>query len=147
MGRAARHLRRLGAVVLVAAIAVACDGQNIFDLEVGTCFDNAASEDGTLLDVPIVDCDEPHDNEVFANWELTQPTWPGPGEAERLARQGCLESFEDWVGIPPAASELEVSVLYPTEASWEQADDRQVTCVVRRADRERLTGTTEGSET
>lgn len=145
MGRASRHLRRLAALVACAAIVVACDGQNVFDLNVGTCFDNAETADGTLLDVPVVDCSEPHDNEVFANWELAQPSWPGPTDAERLARDGCLERFENWVGIPPADSELEISVLYPTEASWEQAGDRQVTCVVHRADRGQLTGTTEGS--
>lgn len=147
MGRAARHLRRLWLVVACVAIAVACDGQNVFDLDVGTCFDNQESADGTLLDVPIVDCEGAHDNEVFANWELTQPAWPGPVDTERLARQGCLERFEGWVGVAPADSELEVSVLYPTRTSWEQADDRQVTCVVHRADREQLTGTTDGSGT
>ena len=59
--------------------------------------------------------------------------YPGDTAAGESADEMCSESADqimrDVVDHTPFES-LTVSVLYPTEESWIQADDRGVTCLV-----------------
>ena len=63
-------MKRLTLVLLafvlgVAATACGDDGGNVFSLEAGDCFDLDGATGEEVSDVPIVECSEPHDAEVF----------------------------------------------------------------------------------
>ena len=66
------EVKRIGLMVLVIAVLVlsACSAE-VLTLDVGTCFDDPEAFDLVdSSDVPIVECDVPHDNEVYANKDL-----------------------------------------------------------------------------
>jgi hypothetical protein len=135
--------RRLAAALLVAAAAAGCSTGTLV-LEVGDCFDDPPSL-GSVTSVDVIDCAEPHDNEVY----FVGP-YPGTGEfpgdeaIRDAAVDACLESFEDFVGIPYEVSRFDVFALWPSEESWE-ATDRDIVCAVYDVDGEKLTGSVRGA--
>ena len=58
---------------------------------------------------------------------------------------GCFAAFESYVGIPWESSELDIAALEPTEESWVEGDDREVTCAIVSYDGSKLVGSTRGS--
>lgn len=111
----------------VALLALAGCGQgNVFELSVGDCFDDPSVTE-QVSDVPLVDCAEPHHNEVFEVFELADGDHPGVDAVEAAAGEGCLAAFEPFVGAPYATSELYLGWLSPTEDSWD-GGDREVVC-------------------
>ncbi len=133
-------------LAIVAGLAfalTACAEDEVFSLEVGECFDDPDGADRTVESVPVVDCDQPHDHEVFATFELVGSSWPGADQVEEDASDGCLERFEDYIGTTYPESELLASAFWPSEESW-AADDREVICFVYDPDGP-VTGTLEGA--
>lgn len=121
-------------LLALALLAVACGAQGeVLSLEVGTCFDDP--EDASAVsEVPIVDCDEPHDNEVFAVFTLPGSAFPGAAELRDDAVEGCSDRFGAYVGEDYLFSELLIGAFWPTEVSWEEADDREVICYLYASD-------------
>lgn len=135
---------------VVAALAMTgCSQGNVFSLEPGTCFDDVAEltqeGGGEVGDVPIVDCAEPHDNEVFATFDLTDDSFPGDEAVRASADEGCEARFEDYVQRDYASSRFVVSHLVPTAQTWESADDREIVCFLYDIDLAKLEGSAEGS--
>ena len=138
-------VKRFGAALLVAGalLLVACSA-SVLTLDVGTCFD-----DPTVLtevaaeDVPIVECDVPHDNEVFANQDLTGEEFPGGDAVANRADQLCLGSFDAYVGEPYETSIYEFSWLAPSAESW-AVGDREVICFAYDLSLEKITGSVNG---
>lgn len=97
-------------------------------VRVGDCFDD--QDDASVETLPVVPCDEPHDNEIYEVFDLTGSSWPGQDEVERMAAEGCLGPFADYVGTSLAESSLEAFPITPSEQSWDEFDDRQVLCIV-----------------
>ena len=100
-----------------------------FDLAEGDCYNYDESEEVT--DVDFVPCDEPHQREVYAVLSfLESPGLPFPGSARvnDVAFDLCLERFDEFVGRPYSDSLLDVETFAPTRDSWEDLDDREVTC-------------------
>lgn len=95
---------------------------------VGDCFDDQS--DAAVETLPVVPCAEPHDNEIYEVFDLPGDSWPGQEEVERMAAEGCLGPFADYVGTSLAESSLEAFPITPSEQSWAENDDRQVLCVV-----------------
>ena len=136
-----RVVVRVVGVALAGVALAACRG-NVFDLAVGDCFDQP---DATVVtDVAVVPCVEPHDNEVYAAFELPEGDFPGEDDLAELATAGCLERFEEWAGTGYAQSRLVSQHLTPTREGWERADDREVVCFVQDEDGEPLVGSLEG---
>lgn len=135
---------------LVAAIALvlaACSG-NVFDLDVADCFDDGdlvvGAEAAEVGDVPLIECSEPHDNEVYAITELDAGPFPGDEAVAARADETCLDEFEPFVGLDYASSALDFGWFVPTADSWD-AGDRTVACFIYRLDLEKVTGTLAGS--
>ncbi len=138
--------RAAAAVVLVALWLVACgtgSGGEVFDLQVGDCFDDPDEPVEQLAEVPLIGCEQPHDNQVFALFDLPGQDFPGDAQVTEQARDGCLARFEDYVGSAYEESELFAAWLPPTQASW-QAGDREVVCVLFAEDGP-LVGSQQGS--
>ncbi len=122
---------------------------DVFDLEVGDCFD--VPDGDTVSDVDRVDCTAPHDEEMSARFFFTEPPgapYPGDAAIDRISTRRCTGfRFRDYVGIPFADSELDAFGLTPSRESWEDTTDpdRLVQCVVAGADGAQLTGSVQGS--
>ena len=116
--------------ILALALPMACGGEgNIFELDVGDCFNFEEAEE--LADVDFIPCDEPHQREVFAVVSIDVAAglpYPGSSQVEDVSRNMCLEKFEDFVGADYYDSRLDFEVLFPTRDSWNDIDDREVTC-------------------
>lgn len=120
-------------------------------LEAGACFDvpTEVPEDGSSVDVAevrAVPCDEAHDNEVYATFDLDGDAYPGDDEVAARADEGCISGFEEFVGTPYEDSELDFIMLTPTPESWEERDHRTVVCAVYDFAGDQLTGTAGSTE-
>jgi hypothetical protein len=108
-------------------------------LSVGDCFDDPSETGETIDSVPVVPCDQPHHNETYDLFELSGDEYPGDRQVDELASEGCLASFEAYVGERYEDSELEFSHVTPTEEAWDEGQ-REVICFVYLPTGEKLTG-------
>jgi hypothetical protein len=115
-----------------------------FEVQVGDCFNDEAFENTEISEIPAVPCSEPHDNEVYAAFDITGE-WPGGERVEELAYKGCLERFMGAIGKGYEDSVIDYTTIYPTEGSWNQRNDREVLCVGYHMEAEKLTGSIRGS--
>jgi hypothetical protein len=117
-----------------------------FHMRVGDCFDDGstfAGDDSEINSVPGVPCAKPHDNEVYAVFDVATASFPGDGMAA-LAHEECLERFTAFVGRDYESSSLDIAALYPTHDSWHGQNDREVVCAVYDVDAKKLTGSVKG---
>lgn len=124
---------------------------SVFSLRVGDCFNDSQEvldADGnpvSLMDLEAVPCSEPHDNEVYAVFDLELKAFPGDDAVFEMAADECLGRFEGFVGLPYEKSILDIYPIYPTKESWLEQNDREVACAVYHMDLEKLTGSMEAS--
>jgi hypothetical protein len=126
--------------------AIVAEGSvDAFQMRVGDCFDDGSAFAGDEVDsVPGVPCSKPHDNEVYAVFNVSAADYPGD-EMPVMAHDGCLERFASFVGRDYESSSLDIATLYPSRESWQQQNDREVVCAVYDVDAEKLAGTVKGS--
>ena len=111
-------------VLMTAAVAVfaaSCSDGNVFELEVGDCFQEIGATE--ISDVEMVDCAEPHNHEVIAVWNVTGDSLP----ADSAFEDGCVDRFDAAIGTPYLESDIYVTPIYPSPQSWDQGD-REVIC-------------------
>lgn len=141
-------LRAMMVVLVMLLLAVACGSKSVSSLKVGDCFDDQDSqtlgEVAEVSSVPIVDCSEPHDNEVFAIYDEVDGPYPGVDALLERARSGCIERFDAFVGIDYLDSELEVFSITPSEEGWESGDN-EVICSLYELSLAKMTGTQRGA--
>lgn len=153
-------IRRTPVPALLAALALgtlaACDAQrdeagaiaeagdvSVFSIQVGDCFDD--HEDGEVMQVGGIPCSEPHDNEVYALFDLADAEWPGAEAVNEAAGSGCRDRFAAAIGADYENSVLTFYPMTPTQGSWDERDDREVVCVAYHMEQEKLTGSVLGS--
>lgn len=121
-------MRRLVILLLaIAGLTTGClGGGNVFSLSAGDCF-NDPDTFGEVSDVELVDCGDPHDNEVYALFDIAADDYPGDAAVQDEAAEGCLAAFEGYVGRDYQSSSLDISALTPTSESWDQGD-KEVVC-------------------
>ena len=113
-----------------------------FQMRVGDCFDDGTAfteENPEVGSVPGVPCSKPHDNEVFAVFDVSAASFPGDGMAD-MAQGACMERFESFVGRDYESSSLDIAALYPSHESWHSQNDREVVCAVYDIDAQKLVG-------
>ena len=116
-----------------------------FALQVGDCYDDPTLATENVTGVAGVPCDEPHDNEVFALFDIERDTFPGDSLTLALGNRGCLEHFAEYVGTTYAESRLAINTLVPSAGSWEELGDREVVCIAFLYDLSKLTGSVRGT--
>jgi hypothetical protein len=117
-----------------------------FQMRVGDCFDDGTAfgdESSSIGSVPGVPCAKPHDNEVYAVFDIDAPSFPGDAMAE-MAHDACLARFEAFVGKDYGSSSLDIATLYPSRESWNGQRDREVVCAVYDVELAKLTGSVKG---
>jgi hypothetical protein len=112
-----------------APTSAEAEDTSVFDLEVGQCL-NTETDEGEVSEVPIVDCSQPHQGEIYALPQLPDGAFPGDDAVAQAAEQECAgQAFTDYVGVPYQESEFEVTFLLPNADSW-SGGDREIACVV-----------------
>jgi hypothetical protein len=101
---------------------------DVFTLSVGQCLNDSSGTEVT--EVPIVDCANEHDFEVYDDFELTGDDFPGDEAINAQAEEQCLAAFEPFIGIAYDASVYGYTYFTPTEGSWTDGGDRLVSCIV-----------------
>ena len=133
--------------ILLMAFVMACGGEgNIFELSVGDCFNYEQAEE--LTDVDIIPCDDPHQREVYAVVSIDVAAglpYPGSSQVEDVSWNMCLEHFEGFVGADYYDSRLDFEMFFPTRGSWNDIDDREVTCFLYDLEDLYMEGSMEGS--
>ena len=136
--------RRLAALATISLAAVALTGcsiitqalnggeSDVFSIKVGDCLNDEAAS-GEISTVPIVDCDEPHDSEIYASIIMDDDEYPGESATIDFADQACYDEFEDFVGISYDDSKYGFATLYPSDESW-AGGDREVLCRIALGD-------------
>lgn len=123
---------------------------DVGDLEPGQCFDyrDVQDDEGAVVEgVFGVDCNLPHDNEVYAIVEhpgASGDLYPGDDALISFADELCYGGFEAFVGRQYELSDLEIGHIRPSGESWDDGD-RTIHCFVFQRDGEKLTGTAQGA--
>ena len=130
----------LAALVAASLLAGCSGGQSVQSLEAGDCFDDTTESlsGARVSEVPDVDCDEPHDNEVFYVGEYPGSSYDAAA-FETFSDGLCYAAFEPYIGANYFESILEVSWFVPSVESWVDGD-RDVVCVAYRGDLQKLRG-------
>ena len=129
-------------ITVMALVLAACGGgTSVTEIEVGDCFDDPEGELVSSLD--LVDCSQPHDNEVFAEVVMGGGAFPGTEALFEFGFDTCLLEFEAYVGEPYAESSLDYTFLSPSEESWADGD-RTFVCFLYNSDLSKLTGSARG---
>lgn len=114
-----------------------------FRIRLGDCIDlGTATEFESVRGIP---CDQPHGGEVYHAFMLSGQEWPGDASIEVQAGDGCYAQFEAFIGAPYESSIYDFSVITPTQATWDEFDDREVLCVVEHYDGTPKQGTARGA--
>lgn len=112
------------------------DGGDIdaFTIRLGDCFNDVnglgTEEAGEVSSLPGVPCTEPHDNEVYAVFDVSFDEFPGDEQMAETAFGQCLDRFAGFVGTDYESSMLDITAMYPSSQSWSLQDDREVICAV-----------------
>ncbi|MEX2660017.1 MAG: septum formation family protein [Acidimicrobiales bacterium] len=131
-------------LVLLGVLGSAgCSSQVATEASVGDCFQSPESST-EVAELDKVDCDEPHDNEVFATFDLDDGDFPGTADVERLAQEGCIQRFERYVGALPETTDLGLFSITPNRRTW-GTGDREVICAAFALDGDVLEGSIEGA--
>ncbi|PWD49471.1 hypothetical protein C8046_00785 [Serinibacter arcticus] len=101
---------------------------DVFSIAVGDCFNDVDSDQ--ITELPTVPCAEAHDNEVYAEYTFTEDEYPGDDVVQTRAQEECLAVWEEFVGVAYESSALEVFPITPTEGSWNDGNDRLVSCAI-----------------
>jgi len=116
-----------------------------FQMRVGDCFNDGSTFAGDeVSDVPGVPCSQPHDNEVYAVFDVNASSFPGD-QIGQMAHDGCEQRFEAFVGRDYDSSSLDIATLHPSQESWSRQSDREVVCAVYDIDAKKLTGSVKGT--
>ena len=134
---------RVSLLVAVSALVLSACGAQVLTLEVGTCFDDPESYE-EVTDVPIVDCADPHGNEVIGLFDIAGDAYPGDDAVADRAGTGCLDAFATYIGIAYELSVYDIGWLTPSAESW-AVGDREVICFAYDPSLEPITGTVRGN--
>jgi hypothetical protein len=111
-------------------------------LKVGDCL--GAEVIGEVESVPVVPCSESHSSEIFHSFDLVGDVFPGEEATSKLAQEGCVAEFDAFIGLAFAESVWDITLLHPTEQSWNDVNDRQVRCGVSPVSGEATVGSARG---
>lgn len=95
-------------------------------LRVGDCIGEFDDETGLVVLLP---CDGPHIEEVYHEYRILEPEFPGDGRVLRIAEDECRSAFEPYVGEPWDESDFSYAYWAPVVDTWTWGD-RVVLCTL-----------------
>jgi hypothetical protein len=128
--------------------AIVSEGSiDAFQMRVGDCFDDGSTFSGDspeVSNVAGIPCSTPHDNEVYAVFDVNVTSFPEGDGMANLALDSCKQRFQSFVGKDYDSSSLDIATLYPTRDSWNRQNDHEVVCAVYDVEQKKLTGSMKG---
>jgi hypothetical protein len=128
----------LATVVLVGLFAVGISGA-FDDWDTGGASPTVASAASTTVgtctavlgssDHQVVDCSQPHDEEVYFVAALDDGDFPGAEEVSLEADSLCSLHFRSYVGSAYYDSDLDYDYYVPDDTEW-YAGERRAVCVI-----------------
>ena len=112
-------------------VAAQIDGTAPIDqLSVGDCFNPGTAVE--VFSVPVVECDELHEAELYGTVEIDAfgSEFPGDEAMYEWVNDRCEDQFPAYVGEPYAESRYWIEVFFPTERGWEDGDRTGLCTVV-----------------
>ena len=106
-----------------------------FNVEVGQCVQ--LPNGSTISRVEVVECTAEHDGEVYHIEKLTDKERPSEDWLNMRMESICSNAFEGYVGAAYEDSDLRITTMFPTEASWKRGD-RDIVCIAISNDGEKL---------
>jgi hypothetical protein len=102
---------------------------SVFSLAVGDCFNNPAGA-STVTTVTAIPCNQPHNAQIYAKFNLTgsSHSYPGTSKVTKLAATDC-NSRTDSINKSAAPSSMTIRLLFPEQAAW-QNGRRTVACMI-----------------
>lgn len=126
-----------GSALAVAGCGIVADllgTGNVFTLSVGDCFNYSDLEtglaSGEVSDIPLVECGEAHDSEIYHSHLMEGDTFPGDAAVVTEAEEVCTAEFDGYVGLSFAESAMDMYYLMPDATSWDSFGDREILCIV-----------------
>ncbi|UNK72285.1 septum formation family protein [Microbacterium sp. H1-D42] len=120
------------------------DNIDIFSLKVGDC--KMTDADGEVQATDVVPCEEPHDEEVYFEFDLEGDELPSSEQIEAAVGEKCIPAFDEYVGTMFEESTLDIRWLEPTQLTWTELDDRLVQCIIVDAAGDQLEGSMKGAK-
>jgi hypothetical protein len=96
-----------------------------FSLKVGDCVSDLELSEA-VTSVPGVPCDQPHEAEVFAIFNLPEGDYPAEEELFEQAETRCSDRLAIYAPDAMNDQSLQLSYIYPLEQGWPA--DREVVC-------------------
>ena len=110
-------------------VVVSAGAWSVFDLRPGDCIGDVADLEGDTADVPLVPCDLPHQQEIFAVVRHPDDAYPGAGAVASFADRSCLSALDTDLGLT-IDDGVAFSYLLPTLEGWNRSGDRTIVCVL-----------------
>ncbi|NDK31776.1 flagellar basal body-associated FliL family protein [Nesterenkonia haasae] len=112
------------------------------DWEAGWCLTGFSDADSPAN---VISCERNYDVQVLLQREMeddvTDGEYPGDDIVAGNANQWCHEEIElSAEAVEAVDTELQIELWHPSESTWNNDDDRLVTCFLSRTDGERLSG-------
>ena len=112
-----------------AGRVVAAGAWSVFDLRPGDCVGDVSDLRGDVDEIPLVPCEEPHSQEVFAVVRHPEDAYPGAGAVATFADRACLTALDAELDLS-IDDGIAFSYLLPTFEGWNKNGDRNVVCVL-----------------
>ncbi|MGB9357162.1 MAG: septum formation family protein [Acidimicrobiia bacterium] len=112
-------------------VAAQLDGSEPIDqLSIGDCFDPGSAAE--VYTVPVVNCDELHEAELFGKVEIDAlgAEFPGDDVIYEWVNARCEDQFFAYVGEEYAESRYWIEVFTPTANGWDDGDRTGLCTVV-----------------
>ena len=122
-------LKLLLCFTIFGSLLFACSEGNVFDLEVGDCFNLGGSQYDSISDVEVVNCSEAHEAEVFAKINIDRSSYPTLSYLSTFADERCYDPFRSYVGVSYEESIWYADFIYPDSEAWNQGK-RYINCVI-----------------
>jgi hypothetical protein len=130
----------LAALAILIAVSVATTAQrstsgqvshrgsmNIFALRFADCFDNPDAQ--SVTSVTAIPCTQPHNAQVFAQFNLTGSGYPGDAALRRQATDGCNARVAGNIDRSKITNTMNIRFIFPLPGSW-QLGHRTVSCLI-----------------
>jgi len=139
-----RLRRRAASAIALLLVLTACGGDDlrddagrivtagawsVFDLRPGDCIGDTSGLTGETDELPLVPCETPHTQEVFALARHPEEAYPGAGAVAAFADRTCLSALDTLLGLT-IDDGIAFSYLLPTSEGWDRDGDRTIVCVL-----------------
>ena len=125
-------------VVVVVVLATRADRDNAGQITAGGSVSATALREGdcvndlkdttSLLSLPAVPCNQAHEGEVFAVFDLPAGPYPGQSGVDDAVNTECSGRLAGYSTTAAADPGVGLFSVYPLEQNW-KAGDRQVVCI------------------